>query len=176
VNWDAVTAITEMVGAIGVIVSLVYLAVQVRQNTRVARAATRQAIAGDLQALPSDLVEGDDAARIFHAHVSGEPVKPHEKVRLLARAYRDLHFWDNAHYQYQEGMLTVDEWRGIRENCKQLLLHVPAYREYWDGEGSSFPERFRIEMAQMLSEEYEGAGETVMGSIKAGGSGNTGDS
>jgi len=41
----AIPAISEIVGAAGVIVSLVYLAIQVRQKTRVARAATRQAIA-----------------------------------------------------------------------------------------------------------------------------------
>ena len=33
-NWDAVGAIAESVGALGVIFSLVYLALQVRQNTQ----------------------------------------------------------------------------------------------------------------------------------------------
>ena len=32
-NWDAVTAIAELIGVIAVVVSLVYLAFQVRQNT-----------------------------------------------------------------------------------------------------------------------------------------------
>ncbi len=33
-NWDAIGAIAELFGAVGVIASLVYLAVQIRQNTR----------------------------------------------------------------------------------------------------------------------------------------------
>lgn len=44
-NWDAIGAIAELLGAIGVIVSLVYLATQIRQsreqmahNTRALRA------------------------------------------------------------------------------------------------------------------------------------------
>ena len=69
--------------------------------------------------LASDLVTVDDIARIFHAHISNETVEPHERVRLLARAYRDFHFWDNAHYQFCQGMLGEDEWRGLRENMKQ---------------------------------------------------------
>lgn len=166
-NWQAISAISDILGATGVVVSLIYLAIQVRQNTRVARAATRQAIAGDFQALATDLVTGDDAARIFYAHVSGDSVKPHERVRLQARAYRDFHFWDNAHYQYQQGMLSSDEWHGIRENLKQLVLYVPAYREYWEGEQSSFAERFRSEVSRLLSEDYEGRGKTVMEALGA---------
>ena len=129
-NWEAIAAVGEIVGAAGVIVSLLYLAIQVRHSTRAARAATRQALARDLQGLASDLVTGDDMARIFQAHITGKTVQPHELVRLHARAYRDFHFWDNAHYQFCEGMLSDDEWRGIRENLKQLMLYVEAYRDY----------------------------------------------
>ena len=44
VNWEAVSAIGEIVGAIAVVVTLAYLAVQIRQNTQVARSTARQAI------------------------------------------------------------------------------------------------------------------------------------
>ena len=115
-------AIGEFVGAVGVILSLIYLATQVRHGTRVARAATRQALASDLQTLASDVVTGDDIARILQAHFEGQSLEPHERLRLQARAFRDLRFFDNAYFQYREGMLTDDEWRGLRENLK-LLLH-----------------------------------------------------
>ena len=39
-NWEAVGTIAEIVGAVGVIASLLYLAVQIRQSTKVARAET----------------------------------------------------------------------------------------------------------------------------------------
>ena len=37
-NWEAVGSIAEALGAVGVIVTLLYLALQIRQNTRVAKA------------------------------------------------------------------------------------------------------------------------------------------
>ena len=43
-NWEAVGAIGEVVGAFGVILTLGYLAIQVRQNSAVVRSSTRQAI------------------------------------------------------------------------------------------------------------------------------------
>ena len=33
-NWDAIGALAEVVGVIGILISLMYLAVQIRQNTR----------------------------------------------------------------------------------------------------------------------------------------------
>jgi hypothetical protein len=41
-NWDAIGAAAELLGAIGVIVSLLYLATQIRQNTASIRASTFQ--------------------------------------------------------------------------------------------------------------------------------------
>ena len=43
-NWDALGAIGEIVGAVGVIATLAYLAVQVRQNTGAIRGATLNAV------------------------------------------------------------------------------------------------------------------------------------
>jgi hypothetical protein len=43
-SWDGIGAVGELVGALGVIVSLVYLAAQIRQNSQVVRTATRQAV------------------------------------------------------------------------------------------------------------------------------------
>jgi hypothetical protein len=40
VNWDAIGAIGEVLGAVGVIITLVYLSVQLRQNTRAMRGQT----------------------------------------------------------------------------------------------------------------------------------------
>ena len=45
-NWEAIGAIAETLGAIGVIASLVYLAGQIRQNTRSIRGATYQDLIG----------------------------------------------------------------------------------------------------------------------------------
>jgi len=37
-NWDAVGAVAELIGALGVIASLIYLAIQIRQNSQSVKA------------------------------------------------------------------------------------------------------------------------------------------
>jgi len=52
-NWEALGAIGEIVGAVAVVVTLVYLAVQIRQNTRSAKVCSNQLI--DSAAQPAEL-------------------------------------------------------------------------------------------------------------------------
>ncbi len=59
-NWDAIGAIGEVVGAVGVIVSLLYLALQIRQNSNVVRSATRQAISTTQVELGLRIAESSD--------------------------------------------------------------------------------------------------------------------
>jgi hypothetical protein len=48
VNWDAIGAIAELLGAIGVIASLVYLARQIRDGQRALRAGSYQQFREDI--------------------------------------------------------------------------------------------------------------------------------
>ena len=151
-NWTAVGALAEAIGAAGVILSLLYLSSQVRQNTKLSRAATRQALADGAQGLASDVVEIDDIARIMQDALDGHEVKPHERLRLQARCLRDLRFWDNAYYQYTEGLLTAEEWDGFRVNLK-VVFQFPFYRDYWENFQVMFSAAFRRELNSLLNDQ-----------------------
>ena len=153
-DWEAIGAVGEILGAAGVIITLAYLAVQIRQNTKTVRGATRQELAGQLQLLASDLVTNEGIANILQDHFDGKDLSPVELTRLHARAYRDFRFWDNAFYQYSQGLLTDDEWRGLRENLK-VLLQAPAYEDYWERENILFSHAFQDEIASIRGEPLE---------------------
>jgi hypothetical protein len=44
-NWDAIGAVAELLGALGVIASLVYLGRQINHNSEIVQASTNQAVA-----------------------------------------------------------------------------------------------------------------------------------
>ena len=165
----------EFVGAIAVVVTLVYLAVQVRHskeateaNTKVAKANTRQALADGMQRLGSDVVENDDIARIITDGMAGVELKPHEVWRLQCRCFRDLRFFDNAFYQFKEGLLTDEEWEPIRMNLA-LVMQFPAYEGYWNDYQVMFSRGFRDELNSILaSERVVDVVEGVLGAIRSG--------
>ena len=41
-NWEAIAAVSEVVGTIAVLITFIYLAIQIRQNTEVTRVASAQ--------------------------------------------------------------------------------------------------------------------------------------
>jgi len=144
-NWEAITALAEILGVIVVAVSLVYLSIQIRQNTKVARAATRHAIAVSTENLGSDLINNRDMAEIFVKHMNGQELSPVENLRLQSRCYRDMAHWENIHYQFTEGMVTEDQWLGFRKNLAALLT-IDVYREYWAHESFHYSDAFRTEV------------------------------
>ena len=69
-NWEAVGAIGEAIAAAGVIATLVYLALQIRQNTQTVRAATFQQAAAASTALAEQLSRDPELTRIFVSGVN----------------------------------------------------------------------------------------------------------
>jgi hypothetical protein len=66
VNWDAIGAVGEILGAAGVLGSLVYLGIQIRENTRGLQVANLQSVldgARDRYFLP--MAAGGDTCEIF---------------------------------------------------------------------------------------------------------------
>lgn len=156
-NWEAVGAIGEILGAAAVVATLAYLSIQIRQNTKVARSATRQAIAQSAQSLTSDVILTPDMAAILLRHLQGEALTPTEAFKLQGRCYRDMRHWENIYYQVREGLLSEEEWPGFRRNLA-ALFDIPAYRDYWSSESILYSEAFRKEVDDACGEfEKEGA-------------------
>ena len=154
-NWEAIGAVAEALGAIGVILTLAYLTVQIRQNTSATRSSVRQALSDSNLVLPTSVIENGDFAKIWVKSFNEESLDEDEKLRLQAFIYRDLRHMENAYYQTREGLLADDEWYGIRENLI-YLFSLPAYQRYWESEYILFSEPFKKEVAECIasSEKY----------------------
>ncbi len=64
-DWEAISTIAEIVGAVGVIFSLIYLALQIRQNTRVARAETTKDLYLASREAILEIAANDELAKIW---------------------------------------------------------------------------------------------------------------
>jgi hypothetical protein len=64
VNWEAISAIGQIVGAIAVVISVLYLAVQVRSNARETRRAAMRSTLDALTRLAHQVTEHADLAEL----------------------------------------------------------------------------------------------------------------
>ncbi len=107
--------IGEFVGAIGVIVSLVYLATQIRQNTKAVRSNTSQAITDSRVEFLSSISDNPEVARMFFSGLSDlDSLGPDERSRFAIMMARFIATMENYHYQHlvslRQACAVVDSW------------------------------------------------------------------
>jgi len=151
VNWDAIGAIGEVVGAAGVIITLGYLAVQIRQNTASHRATAVQALT-EASASFNDLLASDaDLGRIIltgAVDLDSLPLEewPRFGFALLALLRRV----ENTERQTRQGRLSREDWAGIHAST-MFLMSQPGCRSWW-AENS---QRFNPDFSEWLDRELE---------------------
>jgi len=107
-NWAAISSISDLVAAIAVVVSLLYVAVQLRQNTKAILANSRQGLLdGDL-GLISDFMNYN-----VDPHLIGDKVKltPEDERRFTWLVIKALRIREFAWHQYKSGALDEATWQ-----------------------------------------------------------------
>ena len=120
-NWDAIGAIGETVGALAVVVSLIYVALQLRSQNKEARISAQQQIA---EAFRSVISVGNDpriADLVVKAMDETEKLTDSERFQLLSIHQSFLRVWEQAHYQYSEGRLEQSMWEGMLAAFSDLM-------------------------------------------------------
>jgi len=85
-NWEAIGAMGEIVGAAAVVATLGYLAVQIRHSTKVARSATRQSIVEMTMSTARDIVSDGELAELLIRDMRGEELGAAQRLPLIGRA------------------------------------------------------------------------------------------
>ena len=111
--------------------SLIYLAFQVRQNTKSLRAATFQEVARDVAGL-SDLGAGDAELNPiwFAAAHDFESLDSADRRRFAAYMVAFLRRLESVVYQTEQRTLDAESWEGLREFLKYVFSQ-PGVVTWW---------------------------------------------
>ena len=130
-NWDAVAAIGEAVGAVGVIASLIYLAVQVRASTRASAVEAKLASTRMRTDFISYLIQSPDLNTVFlQGRKSIEDLSEEDYYRFSNMALHAFSFLSAAYFQFRKGTRSDDDWYEARSTMS-FLLRGPGFRVWW---------------------------------------------
>ena len=139
-SWKGVR---EVVGFLGVAASLLFVGLEIRQNTAAARGQTRQ----DLAALNQEwltLLAADSAFSelYFRAWSEDGEVAPHELRRVEFMIVLEMRRLENVFFQHREGL--VDDSALQSYGLQDLDIAHPRFREWWVDQGwrSAFDPEF----------------------------------
>src|SRR5262245_53393900 len=120
-NWEAIGAIGEVVGAGSVVVTLVYLAIQVRQNTKAERIGTAQQILSTGALINAESANNPELFDVMLKLGNGEELSPRERTAFsmfLASIFAQ--FWQ-VHFQYTQGSLDSEIFLAYERRTATML-------------------------------------------------------
>ncbi len=142
-NWEAVNAIAQLVSSVGVIVSLLYLAVQVHRSTRIAKLAAQDAATTALRDVTRPFAENPEVGTIWRKGLEDfNALAPDAKARFFHVAFQFLKAMETIHFHYIYGLMEEQVWRGWR-NLYRHYLDAPGLNYYWKLRHNLFSERFQ---------------------------------
>ncbi len=133
----------QIIGAIAVVISLFYVAYQIRQNTNAVRSATAQAVhehfAKWYHLLAADGDLSQIAANGLRDYAS---LSEQEKTRFIATFMAFLSYSQNAFLKWRQGLLSSALWMGW-ELLIMNLICAPGGKAFWKERSYLFGEEFR---------------------------------
>jgi hypothetical protein len=152
-NWEALGAVAGIAGAVAVIVSLVYLAIQIHQSTRATRASTYQSIVLHGGAMLRAIMENPELADlVIKADQAGVELTPSEAFRYSAFASAVFRYYDSLYYHWRRGTLEQGQWHGFEEFLRGMLRSDGLVR-WWHEHGHVFDPEFRAHVARLLADK-----------------------
>lgn len=130
INWDALGAIGELIGAVAVVATLLYLAIQIRQNNASQRIAAKQEMTRQFADFIDMLVLHPDICSIHDRGLAGEVLSATDKsifTRLMAKVAWQF---STMHLQYVVQKLHAGDW----EESRSLIAYycsTPGFQTFW---------------------------------------------
>jgi len=156
VSWDAIAAVGELLGAAGVIASLLYLASHLRQNTEAVKASAAADAASSMRDVVDPVLVSPEASGLI-ARGFDDPgaLEPSERAWAINMVFNLLRAWETLHFQFLQGHADRETF----ESYERLYLHYfhsPLVSEYWAMRESLFTPRF-VAYVNRLGAPHDGA-------------------
>ncbi len=144
-------AIAEITGVIIVVVTLLYLSVQVRQGARLMRSESRQALLSNTR---EQLLAYLDNVDLFEKMAGEEKLSPADQLRFGSLWILNMRNREHEWFQYKDGILDEGTWLSYREIIR-LTLSSKRHRTWWSKMKGVFDSDFVELVDQFIGETPE---------------------
>ena len=156
-NWEAIGAIGETIGAIATIGTLMYLAVQIRGNSRLLRSQNLHAATSQMHQL-LDVQRDPAVSRVLAKSMNQEALSREDQAVLESYVMTALSYYSNQFEHYKEG-LSTRSWTIVQRGIGDFFTNFPWARLWWEEYGRYRFEADFVEQVDSAIEQSFGDGE-----------------
>ena len=140
---EQASLVAQIVSAIAVIASLVFVGFQLRSAAAAIRASSSQAHSSSYTQLVQSIIDNEDFARIWSVGISNpNSLKEEEWVRFVAYASALFRLYESSRVQWEHGRLDDEHWHTIERQAASFS-HLPGVDAAWRVRGHWFTPSFR---------------------------------
>jgi hypothetical protein len=140
-----------LVANLSVVIGIVFLAVQVRQNTRAIQSQTRDAITEKQMEYAGWIATDSQLADVFRrGQEDWLQLEPTERVMFALLLGAMLREGENSHYQYERGLFSESEYEARWVRWERLVAQ-PGVQQYWSSQRDVFSPAFRAEIDRIVA-------------------------
>ena len=148
---DQLVLIVELVSAVAVVVSLIYVAREISQNTNALQSNTESHWSATTQACVIPIASDRDAAKWWMAGTDNlDSLDEVDKFRHVLWEYNIFQAWWSVYLARKKGLVSDDQW-GNNVRTMEMFGKRQAIREAW----KSYKPLYNAEFQRLLSEYLE---------------------
>ena len=133
--------IGEFVAAVAVVVSLIYLAVQIRQNTRSVRMASHHAVMSEFRTNIRVLTQDPELASAYQVGLEHpDQLSETDRARFGPVLASSVQIYEELYAHYCAGLIERDLWESRQRNLS-YFMSLPGVLAWWSGEANLLPGR-----------------------------------
>ncbi len=134
----------EFLGAIAVVASLLYLSMQVRQNTRSVKSATAQSASQTIVGMNALIVGDRTVAELVSAGTQGaKTLDPIDQLRFSLLISNAFITYEMMFLQSRLGLIETKFWQSRDRFFRNTLLTLPGILSWWRHNQEPFGGEFR---------------------------------
>jgi hypothetical protein len=135
--------IGELIGAIGVVLSLVFVGIQIMKNTNALQISNRETSTGRTIETTRYLATDPEIASLYLAGLQNydEMTQP-DKFRFSMILLSIVMDWLDEHLKYEDGLITEGFWSGNLQNIKATFNTPGAQQWLESAETTGIPPEF----------------------------------
>jgi hypothetical protein len=118
-EWSAVA---EIVGTVGIVISLLFVAYTVNRNTIELRSTNENATLQMGDEIIAGLLSNTDVFSIVDKRDNGQKLTPIENMGMNVFTIRLLNAWEMAFYRHLDGVYSPERWEAANEGYASGLI------------------------------------------------------
>lgn len=153
-NWDAIGAVGEIIGALAVVASLVYLAVQIRSQNTQAKLTALQEMSRELRGTTAMFATENISEIFVRANKDYDSISDAESVQLIVLTTNLFRAWENAFLENRDGHLDDEFWEALSRDYTQTM-GISSFRHIWSLRKQNYDPGFRGYVERIESQDYK---------------------